>query len=87
MFKTKFRRQHPINIFIVDFYCHEYKLVIEIDGEIHFESKVKEYDIRRTKELQKFGITIVRFTNEEILFNLDVVIFEIRKKITELTPL
>ena len=35
LFHTKFRRQHPINIFIVDFYCHEYKLVIEVDGEIH----------------------------------------------------
>ena len=35
IFKSKFRRQHPIDIFIVDFYCHEYKLVIEIDGEIH----------------------------------------------------
>lgn len=40
IFKVKFRRQHPIDIFIVDFYCHEFKLVIEIDGEIHLEKEV-----------------------------------------------
>ena len=43
IFKSKFRRQHPVDIFIVDFYCHEYKLVIEIDGEIHNDVENKEY--------------------------------------------
>ena len=44
LFNARFRRQHPIGIFIVDFYCHEYKLVIEIDGEIHLKNEVIEYD-------------------------------------------
>ena len=44
VFKPRFRRQHPIGIFIVDFYCHEYKLAIEIDGEIHLKKEAKEYD-------------------------------------------
>jgi len=87
LFKVKFRRQHPIDIFIADFYCHEYKLVIEIDGEIHLENEKKEYDLGRTAEMEKFGIRIIRFTNDQILFNMDNVINEIYKAITELAPL
>jgi len=87
LFKVKFRRQHPIDIFIADFYCHEYKLVIEIDGEIHLENEKKEYDLGRTVEMEKFGIRIIRFTNDQILFNMDNVINEIYKAITELAPL
>ena len=87
LFKVKFRRQHPIDIFIADFYCHEYKLVIEIDGEIHLENEKKEYDLGRTTEMEKFGIRIIRFTNDQILFNMDNVINEIYKAITELAPL
>ena len=49
VFKTKFRRQHPIDIFIVDFYCHEFKLAIEIDGEIHLDKEIVEYDDGRTQ--------------------------------------
>jgi very-short-patch-repair endonuclease len=65
-FKAKFRRQHPIDIFIVDFYCHEFKLAIEIDGEIHMKKEIKEYDDGREHDIEKFGITILRFTNDEI---------------------
>src|SRR6185503_983069 len=52
----KFRRQHPLNMFIADFYCHQKKLVIEIDGGIHDVADQKEYDIGRTEELTQFGI-------------------------------
>jgi len=87
MFNTKFRRQHPVDIFIVDFYCHEFKLAIEIDGDIHNNEEVLEYDLGRMAELNKFGITVIRFTNDQVIYQLDKVIAEIQKIITELTPL
>nr|MCU4177914.1 endonuclease domain-containing protein [Marinilabiliaceae bacterium N1Y90] len=52
----KFRRQHPIDLFIADFYCHEKRLVVEVDGEIH--EYQKEYDEGRTAELERLGITV-----------------------------
>ena len=73
---VRFKAQHPIDIFIVDFYCHSCRLVIEIDGEIHqFQ---KEYDDGRTIELQNLGLTVIRFTNKEILYNIDQVIEKIK---------
>jgi len=63
----KFRRQHPINRFIVDFYCHEYKLVIEIDGGIHLTSEQKERDENRTFELENLGLKVIRFDNDTII--------------------
>ena len=80
-----FRRQHPINIFIVDFYCHKLKLVIEIDGEIHLNPTVKENDENRENMLMKFGLKIIRFRNVQILKDLNSVLQEIDKKIEELT--
>ncbi|MBM3435901.1 MAG: endonuclease domain-containing protein [Bacteroidetes bacterium] len=62
----KFRRQHPVSHFIADFYCHEKKLVIEIDGGIHNLPEVKERDEGRTEELIDLGLIVIRFTNEEI---------------------
>jgi very-short-patch-repair endonuclease len=63
----KFRRQHPIAGYIADFYCHEARLVIEIDGGIHDLSDYQEHDIGRTIELEKLGIKVIRFKNKEIL--------------------
>ena len=62
----KFRRQHPIGRFIVDFYCHKAKLVIELDGEIHQEPDVAENDINREKEITDLGIRVLRFSNTDI---------------------
>jgi len=87
IFKSKFRRQHPVGIFIVDFYCHEYKLVIEIDGEVHNHEKSNEYDLGRTAELNKFGIRVIRFTNDQVIYKLDQVITRILEILTELSPL
>ncbi len=70
----KFRRQHPIKRFIADFYCHEAKLVIEIDGEIHHEPRNKEHDDGRTYELQESDIRVIRFTNQEILNSMSMVL-------------
>ena len=77
LFGAKFRRQHPIACFIADFYCHELKLVIEVDGGIHNNPENHEYDIGRTAELEKYGIAVIRFTNEQVLFNFDFVKGEI----------
>ena len=65
----KFRRQHPIDRFIVDFYCHKHKLVIELDGSIHNLPEVADNDKNREDELKDLGLNILRFTNEEILKN------------------
>jgi len=75
----RFRSQHPIDIFIADFYCHPVKLVVEVDGGIHKSSDQKEYDIGRTVELNDWGIEVIRFTNEEIENDIEYVINEIKR--------
>ena len=77
MLGYRFKAQHPIDIFIADFYCHELKLVIEIDGGIHRSKTQKEYDIGREAELERFDIKVIRFTNEEVEHDIE----QIRKKI------
>ena len=73
----KFRRQHPILRFIVDFYCHEKRLVIEVDGGYHQEMEQQEYDLGRSQELEQFGIRVIRFKNYEIEEDIDFVIRKI----------
>ena len=73
----RFRRQHPISKFIVDFYCHSQKLVIEIDGSIHQQEFQRERDENRTFELQEYGLKVIRFDNETVLNNISKVISEI----------
>ena len=68
----RFRRQHPISFFIADFYCHDARLVIEIDGVIH--NQQKDYDDGRSAEMEKFYIKIIRFTNSEVENNIEEVI-------------
>ena len=70
VFKERWRPQHPVDIFIVDFYCHKHKLVIEVDGEIHMQEEVLERDDGRANEIEKLGIKILRFTNKEIFENI-----------------
>ena len=72
----KFRRQHPIDKFILDFYAPEIKLGIELDGSPHKESQ--EYDKLRTEYLQSIGIKILRFWNSEVEKNLESVIRKIK---------
>lgn len=65
-YPIRFQRQKTISGFIVDFYCHEAKLVVEVDGAQHYEEKDLAYDARRTAALEGFGLTILRFTNGDI---------------------
>ena len=57
----KFRRQHPIAHYIADFYCHECKLVVELDGHHHKNPEAKEYDQIRTSILNDLGVTVLRY--------------------------
>jgi len=77
----RFRRQHPINIFIADFYCHSVLLAVEVDGGIHEIEENKKYDISREDELLKYGIKVIRFKNQDILNNIDDVIVMIKEYI------
>lgn len=79
-----FRRQHPIDFYIADFYCHKIKLVIEVDGDIHLNQKNIEYDDSRSGELERFGITVIRFRNEEVLNDNKSVISKINLIINDL---
>ena len=81
----KFRRQHPINKFIADFYCHKVKLVIELDGEIHNQVEVEERDKNREFVIKNFGIYVLRFKNYEVTENLNNVISKIEQKIINLS--
>ncbi|PIR77946.1 MAG: restriction endonuclease [Candidatus Magasanikbacteria bacterium CG10_big_fil_rev_8_21_14_0_10_36_16] len=73
----RFRRQVSIGAFIVDFYCHELKLIIEIDGPIH--ENQKEYDYIRENYLKNSGYKVIRFTNEEVLFYRENTILKIKE--------
>jgi very-short-patch-repair endonuclease len=63
----KFRRQHPVGRYILDFYCHEEKLAIELDGGQHNEPVQEKKDSKRTEFLEKQGIKVLRFWNNEVL--------------------
>jgi len=75
----KFRRQHAVANYVVDFYCNEYKLAIELDGNFHADAEAKEYDAARTALLKELGINVLRFWNEEIINNQIKVLSEIGK--------
>ena len=65
----KFRRQHAIGNYVLDFYCNECKLAVELDGEIHNKKEIQQYDSARTQELKDYGITVIRFWNSEVMNN------------------
>ena len=83
----KFRRQHPVGIYIADFYCHKLKLIIEIDGSIHNVESVKENDIRRENDLIGWGYKIVRFSNNRVMKELDIVLAEINSIVENLNKI
>ena len=85
----KFRRQHVIAPYIVDFYCHEIGLVIELDGGQHGTDDAIEYDAERTKFLEALDLMVVRYWNRDVVRRMDVVLedlwqrcFELKSKIT-----
>ncbi len=79
--KYKFRRQYPIDFFIIDFYCAEAKLLIEIDGSSHLEKEQQEYDQARTEYLEASGYKVIRFTNDDVRYNIHAVVTEIMEEV------
>lgn len=77
---VKFRRQHPIGPFILDFYCPEQRLAVEVDGAVHDADEQAEHDRRRTRWLAGQGIRVIRCTNEEVRDSLDGVLAWIRSE-------
>ena len=78
----KFLRQKPLDNFIADFYCAELMLVIEIDGDSH--TRQKEYDILRSEKLKEYGIKVIRYTNDDIISNIEGVSQDLKERIKKL---
>lgn len=75
---VKFRRQHPIYDYIADFYCHSHRLVVEVDGPVHSSIEAKLNDTERSSLFARFDIEVIRFTNEEVLFDVEDVMRKIK---------
>ena len=72
----RFRKQHPIGRYIVDFYCDEYKLIVEVDGAVH--DKSKEYDSNRDAFLEGNGYTVLRVSNDDVMNDIEAAFGKIR---------
>jgi very-short-patch-repair endonuclease len=83
---AKFRRQHPFGPFILDFYCHERRLAVEVDGGQHLEPAAGEYDRRRTDYLRGLGIRVLRFNNVEVLTETESVMQVILEALEKPSP-
>ena len=77
----KFRRQHPINMYILDFYCHEKRLSVELDGFYHTTKEQIKKDTERTAYLNSVGIIELRFTNSYVLKDIEIVINKINNEL------
>lgn len=78
----KFRRQHGIGAYIVDFYCPEQSLVIEIDGDSHADAAQIVKDKQREKYLQSLGLRVIRYINDDIVKNLDGVLEDLTERLS-----
>lgn len=77
----KFFRQRIISSYIADFYCHELRLVIEIDGSIHDSVMRKEYDSMRTVEFESYGLTVIRYSNNDIVYHLSATLNDLKNRL------
>lgn len=77
----RFHRQYGIGLYIVDFYCSQLRLVIEVDGGQHAEDKNYDYDEKRTQYLRTYNIQVLRYWNNEVLQNIDGVIQDILRHV------
>lgn len=85
-YPIKVYKQRIVDNYIVDFYCHKAKLVIEIDGAQHYTPDAKIYDQARTEVLERYGLLVLRFTNGDINERFDGVCYVIDKTIKERLP-
>ncbi len=85
IYNERFLRQYSVDHYVIDFYCPRLKLAIEVDGPSHFSSiEVIEYAKERQEYLEGFNITFLRFTNDEIYRDLDMVLEKIKMRVREL---
>jgi very-short-patch-repair endonuclease len=82
----KFRRQHPLGIYIVDFACIKKKLIIEVDGGQHNQSRARAYDVERLIWLEKQGFRVFRFWDNEVLLNIDGVMSQVVEALANIHP-
>jgi very-short-patch-repair endonuclease len=73
----KFRRQHSIGNFILDFYCPSEKLALELDGQVHYHEVAEQIDAERDQTLKNLGVKVIRFENKEVFQNLEGILQEI----------
>jgi very-short-patch-repair endonuclease len=78
----KFRRQHSVGPYILDFYCPEFRLAVELDGQAHFNPPAWEHDCDRTEYLNRLNVRVLRFENRDVFENLDWVLREISTHLT-----
>ena len=78
----KFRRQHSVGNYILDFYCPECRVAVELDGQKHFDPMMSEYDYRRSEYLKKLGIRVLRFENHLVFENLEGVLHMMIEQLT-----
>jgi very-short-patch-repair endonuclease len=78
--ERKFRRQHSIGKYIVDFYCPREKLIVELDGAAHDHDVAWQCDEQRTQYFATLGLRVVRFENRDVMENLDGVLVQIRER-------
>ena len=83
LLEMKFRRQHSIGRYIVDFYCPERRLVIELDGAHHFGPTIEPYEEERTRHLESLNLKVIRFENRDVLENLEGVLEVIKSALIE----
>lgn len=83
---VKFRRQHSVDAYVIDFYAPACKLAVEVDGDSHFSTDALRYDQERTAHLESFGIEVVRVTNVDVFENMEGVLAIIEAAVTRRQP-
>ena len=81
---AKFRRQYGVDQFVIDFYCPELKLAIELDGASHDSSEAQTYDQMRQQHIERFGIQFLRFRNQQVYEELNEIVDVIRERVMSL---
>lgn len=74
----KFRRQYSVGYFVLDFYCPEERLAVEVDGNVHDSDETQAYDAHRTQAIKSLEINVIRYKNEEVLGDLSTVLKRIK---------
>ena len=82
-YPVQFRRQYAIGTYIADFYCHQVKLVIELDGSQHYDPAAQQHDQNRTLFMESRGFTVLRFSNLDVSKQFDSVCQQIDAAVTE----